>query len=223
MSSSGPNYPDSGTDDSAVGTVTWTSPGNITADDTSYASATGTSGALTHYLKALDFDFAIAAGSTIDGITVSIMRYSTQEGALRYIYDNTVKLVIGGSVTGNNKAATTTKWPTSEAAASYGGAADKWGLTPTVDNVNGTDFGVVLAANIYGAAGATGYVDYITITVDYTASSGVSGSVTKTMDDLSKSLDGDVLVYGTLTKTFDDHGKSFAGGVEVKGRTRVGY
>jgi hypothetical protein len=223
MSSSGPNYPDSGTDDSAVGTITWTSPGNIIADDTSYASATGTSGALTHYLKATDFDFAIAAGSTIDGVTVAIMRYSTQDGALRYIYDNTVQLVVGGSVTGDNKAATTTKWPTSFAEASYGGAADKWGLTPTVDNVNGTDFGVVLAANIYGSAGATGYVDYITITVDYTASSGVSGSVTKTLDDVSKTLDGDVEVDGTLTKTADDLTKSLAGGVLVQGWTRVGY
>lgn len=172
MSTSGPNYPDSGTDDSAVGTTTWSNPGNITADGDVYATTAGTGGAQSHYLKALDFDFAIPTGATIDGITVAIARKSSQNGALRYTYDNTVKLVVGGSVTGDNKAATTTKWPTTEAAASYGGAADKWGLTPSVAQVNGTDFGVVLAVNNYGAAGATASVDSITITITYTSAAG---------------------------------------------------
>lgn len=172
MASSGPNYPDSGADDSAVGTLTWSNPGNIVSDDGNYASVAGTSGAQTHYLKALDFDFALNAGDTINGITVSIGRYASQAGALRYVYDYIVQLVVGGSVVGDNKAATTTKWPTSEAAASYGGSSDLWGLTPTASQINGTDFGVVLSCKIYGATGATAYVDYITVTVTYTTSGG---------------------------------------------------
>lgn len=44
MESSGPNYPSTAVDDSGVGTVSWSSPGNVVADDGSVASrsATGT-------------------------------------------------------------------------------------------------------------------------------------------------------------------------------------
>jgi len=80
-----------------------------------------------------------------------------------------VKLVVGGTVSGNNKAATSTKWPTSDGSVSYGGAADLWGLTLSASDVNGSGFGVVLSATSSGTNGTTsGSVDHITITVAYT-------------------------------------------------------
>ncbi len=39
MTTSGPNFPGTGADDNTVGTVSWTTPGNITADDANYAIA----------------------------------------------------------------------------------------------------------------------------------------------------------------------------------------
>jgi len=65
-----PLYPTGGSDDSAAGTISWSNPGNITADDASYATAAaGTS----HYLKGA-FGFAIPSNATITGVMVEIKR-----------------------------------------------------------------------------------------------------------------------------------------------------
>jgi hypothetical protein len=83
-----------------------------------------------------------------------------------------VSLIIGGSVSGDNKAATSTKWPTTEADASYGGSADKWGLTPSAAQINASNFGVALSVKNFGATGATASVDCIEVTVTYTEAAG---------------------------------------------------
>lgn len=175
MSTAGPNYPSTGADDSAVGSITWSSPGNITAEDNVYATSLGKSDNTTHYLKGTEFGFSVPAGSTIDGITVTISRKASGASAgIRAVYDSIVRLVIGGSVVGDNKAATSTMWPLAEATASYGGISDKWGLTPTADDVNGSDFGVVLSARHNGSLSGQSSVDSITVIVTYTEGGGPS-------------------------------------------------
>lgn len=170
MSTAGPNLPGTGADDSAVGTTTWSNPGNITADGDVYATAAGTAGAQTHYLKATGFGFSLPSTATVDGITVTVARKSSQNGSLRYTNDTVVSLVKGGTVAGDNKAATSTKWPTTEADASYGGVADKWGSTWLYSDINASNFGVVLSCKNFGASGATASVDSIKVTVTYTDS-----------------------------------------------------
>lgn len=177
MTDTAATLPGTGSDDSAVGTLTWVSPTNIQADDTNMASVFGNGGALTHYLKGANFGFSIPTNATINGITLEISRYASQNGALRYAWDNTVSLVIGGTVTGNNKAATSTKWPTTETPASYGGVSDLWGTTPAYSDINSSSFGIVMCANIYGASGATVYVDTYKVTITYTEAG--TGGVTK--------------------------------------------
>ena len=172
MASVGPNNPTSGTDDNAVGTVTWADPGNIITSDDADATATiATGDAITHYLKAL-FDFsAIPADATsIDGIQADIERmYQIGTGST---HDESVKLIVGGVVVGDEKAIVG-DWPTADAYATYGGAADLWGLAPSVAEVRAADFGVVLSAHITKGSVIPGnrvaYVDHIRITVTYTA------------------------------------------------------
>lgn len=105
MSTQGPNYTGTASDDSSVGTATWTNPTNAQgAPDGSYATN--------------------SPGLTTEDI---------------------IKLVIGGTVTGNNKSTSATI-PSTLQFVSYGGSADLWGTTPTVAQVNASDFGVVFAA-----------------------------------------------------------------------------
>jgi hypothetical protein len=58
---------------------------------------------------------------------------------------NSVRLVKGGVISGDNKA--TGSITTSDAYYSFGGAADKWGLTLTESDVEASTFGVVVSFN----------------------------------------------------------------------------
>lgn len=164
MSSQGPNSPTLGEDITGIGTVSWGAPTNIYSSDNTPASASAIGATLTtHYLRATDFDFSIPDGSTIDGITVEIQRKSV------YGKDVAVNLVIGGSIVGSNYADTVNAWPVSYTYKQYGGATDKWGLTPTVSQINAADFGCVLSAKVTADKSKRYiYVDHIRITVNYT-------------------------------------------------------
>ena len=180
MATAGPNAPGTMADDNAVGTITWATTGNVAASDNTYSTALITPGSIetSHYLKCTNFGFSIPSGDTINGITVDIERKASQNsGASYYIRDSGLYLVKGGTVSGTNKAATATNWPTTDASASYGGAADLWGVALTDTDVNASTFGVVLS--VVGrdrfATGQNGYVDLITITVTYTTGGGGGG------------------------------------------------
>lgn len=176
MASEGPNSPDTAVDDATIGTVAWNNPGNVLASDDSRAAVTLSLNAISHYLKVTDFDFAIPAGSAINGIVVEVERQSNATTGTR---DEQVRLVQGGTVGGNNKADTVTVWPlNTDTIATYGGAADLWGLTWTPADINATDFGAVVAAKNYDVPNRTARVDHIRITVYYAVG---GGQPTRTM------------------------------------------
>lgn len=162
MASQGPLFTTSGnvTDDNAVGTSAWTNPSNGATTDAVYATVTGAN-FTSHYLKWLNFGFSIPAGSTINGISVDIIRH--ESGAS--VTDNVVKLVKGGTVGGNNKASAS-QWPTTDGTATYGSSNDLWGQTWTSADINGSTFGVVLSATSSGMPTAS--VDSAAVTVYYT-------------------------------------------------------
>ncbi len=100
------------------------------------------------------------------------------------IRDNVVSLVKNNVVVGNNKAATGTDWPTSDATATYGtGTTDLWGTTWTTTDINNANFGVVLSVTGTTSNDETARVDNITITVTYspphtiTATAGAGGII----------------------------------------------
>jgi hypothetical protein len=79
-----------------------------------------------------------------------------------YLVDTT------GTNIGNNKADTTTFWPTSQTTASYGSSSDLWGTTWQPFKVNNSNFGVRLSVQNNVALVRTAYVYWIKITVYYT-------------------------------------------------------
>lgn len=178
MTTAGPNAAGTGANDTGVGTIAWTSPTNIYTDDGVVAQTqkSGSGIAYSNYLWATNFGFSIPSGATINGVAVSIQRYGSSTGATKRMIDNIVSLIKGGSVVGSNYASATT-WPASDTAASYGGVSDLWGTSLTDSEVNASNFGVALSAKFNYTAGKgflRGYVDFISITVTYTAGSGVA-------------------------------------------------
>lgn len=176
MATAGPSLPTAGANDASVGSTAWTNPGNITANDGTYAVAGVPNGGTSQLLVGTDFDFAIPDGATINGIEVAIERKSGVGTALHI--DLAITLYQAGAVAGDNKADTGTQWLTSDAVATYGGAADTWGLSLSAADVNDAGFGVAVRCdkNINGVGNAS--VDYLTMTVHYTeAAAGGSRSM----------------------------------------------
>lgn len=176
MTTTGPNYPGTTADDSAVGTLTWGTTGNVVSDNNVDCAVTFFAGPTdTHYLKVTNFGFSIA-DTQIDGITVEFEKY--RNTTANVAKDAVVKLVIGGTVSGSNLADTGTTYPTSRTTTTYGGSSNLWGLTPSVADINGSGFGVVLSCtcNKSGKGAGVISVDFVRITI--TSSSAASGQPT---------------------------------------------
>lgn len=170
MASAGPRSGGTFADDSAVGTLTWSNPGNAAASDDSRAVVTfGVSTSTSHYLKATNFGFSIPAGAVIDGVLVEVERSESHNSANAVA--SSVRLYKAGTLTGTAKSSAT-EWPvTTDAYESFGGAADLWGATLAASDVNNSGFGVGVSAT--GTGGRDGRIDHIRITVYYTEVSGV--------------------------------------------------
>lgn len=160
MASQGPLSPGTVVDDSAVGSVAWTSPSSAATQNDLYAAASSFSGQSTHYLKATNFGFSIPSTAVILGVTVEIEKISSAS-----VQDAAVKLVKGGVVVGNDHS-DAALWLTSDTNTYdvYGGVSDMWGIALSPADVNASNFGVVLEALINLG---TAQVDHIRITVTY--------------------------------------------------------
>lgn len=161
----GPSFAGSGATSGGAGT-SWTNTTRITANDNSY---TGTSNNLdngdnSEGLNATNFGFAIPANAVITGVQVTIGRYASTANTIR---DDYVRLLVGGTLTGANRASAA-GWPNAEAAANYGSASDLWGTTLTPAQVNLANFGVSLAVEAYSGNNRDPFVDYIQMTISYT-------------------------------------------------------
>ncbi len=150
----------------------WTSPGNVTADDTSYASITSStfdSPDQSYVLKAYSFDFSgVPDSATIDGIIVRCRSWYAN-GA------NSIDLMqlldASRAKGGDNKASTPQALTTSQADYTFGGATDLWGLALTPAWLKDEDFGVAYGILATGANADT-YCDWITVEAYYTPAAG---------------------------------------------------
>jgi hypothetical protein len=148
-----------------IGTVAWTNPGNALSSNGSYATAPVGDTTTTNYLQCVGYGFTIPTGASINGITVSVERSSTNTGT----QDAAVRTVKAG-VIGTTDRSTATAYPTTDTYEAHGGAADLWGTSWTAADVNNANFGAAFASQKPGTAGGsrTISVDHIEITVDYT-------------------------------------------------------
>jgi hypothetical protein len=182
MPSVGPQNPQSAAS-SGTGHA-WSNPTNVFTSNNARASFTD-SGDGSQDLVVTNFDFSsIPSSAVINGILVSIEKsanVSDGGGGGERINDSDIRLVVGGTAQGNNKALTSAanRWPLtgSEAYTNYGGESDTWGLSLTSSQVKASNFGVLIKAvgNI-GEGSETGHVDHVRITVYYTPTTSVTKS-----------------------------------------------
>jgi hypothetical protein len=192
MASTGDTFPTSGTSVNNSGGNDWTSPGNITADDTSYATV-NVSG-VTNYLVAKAFGFAVPSDAVIGGVTVKIMcreasgGSDTQSLQLQNASGNLFGSAKAGADPGNSFVLIT-----------YGDSTDTWGASLTPSIVNDADFGV----RFWDDSGSVKdwYVDYITMSVTYTTdkSVGLTGVSASTSVGTSGEVTAGILTGSSAT------------------------
>lgn len=106
----------------------------------------------TEYLFMTGLNAALPSGAVPSGFKLSLLRQAVTAGGFPQstIRDIEVRMIIGGAVAGNNKAKTSSNWPTGnvdgEDLAVYGSSSDLWGNTPTRAQVNDSaNFGFAIA------------------------------------------------------------------------------
>lgn len=171
MASQGPLGPAS-TSTAAYGVTDWTTVGNLSSDNDVFSEWYSTGGTDTSYnLFATNFGFSLPAG-TVDGIKVDI--YTGASQCVEY----GVSLVKASAITGTDKAAG--NYIFGNDTRSWGNSVDLWSTTWTVANINSAGFGFALAVQDDGSATCSCLLDYVAITVYYTASAtGIPQFVTK--------------------------------------------
>ena len=125
--------------------------------------------------------FILGTKSLTGGASPAPAFANTSTGSTGALQDSTVQLLKAGAAVGTNKASGTT-WGTSESTVTYGNATDLWGTTWTAAQVDAANFGLrFIAKNVAvgnANATATGSLDYVSITVYYSAdTNGIGTSV----------------------------------------------
>lgn len=130
------------------------------------------------YLEATQFGFSIPGTATVVGIEVNITRKATDTSAIK---DSIVQLITNAAPAGVVKKATAF-WDTSYTTTTYGSPTDLWGSTSafwTPTAINATTTGVHLKIlNQLATASNSVYVDYVSMTVYFTNTTGIIESQT---------------------------------------------
>lgn len=170
MASTGFTLAGAGSNVTGVGTEAWGTPGNITADDSSYASgAAASKDEQMNYLKGASFGFNIPANSSINGIELRVRAKDSEVLGIAKL----THAIIGksDSTLGSDLISTDVSLTTTDTLYTYGSSTEKWGLTWTPSDINSSSFqGRVSAnaSNISGASAGNPVVNAMWINVHYT-------------------------------------------------------
>lgn len=149
-------------------------PVNVLTNDNTVASAASLASLFnktTDYLQVKDFGFNIPTAASICGIEAQIVKSADDIDILiigAWVKDYNVRIIKNNALAGSNKA-DATEWPSGSTTATYGGVNDLWGTTWSVADVNSSNFGLSIAAEIKTGIGLLPVVkvDYIGLTVYY--------------------------------------------------------
>ena len=168
MASQGPLGGATGANTTLAGSnASWTNPNQVNAIDNSpaYWANTGSTG-YSDYLAATGFGFSIPGGNTINGIVVEWYKETTTgSGGIK---DYAVRLVKGGVIGSTDRASGSSWVQNTYTYSAYGTSSDLWGATWTPTDINASNFGTALAVQDT-VGGKQGFVDYVRVTVYYTA------------------------------------------------------
>jgi len=122
-----------------------------------------------------DTSYGTLAWTAPENAGVDDTAYATRMFGTTTVADNVIRLVVDGTVVGDNKADTTTDWSYTEDVFPYGGDTILWGLTPSVAEINAVDFGVVLS--VYQGTAITYYLKALNFGFSIPSGSTIDGII----------------------------------------------
>jgi hypothetical protein len=178
------NYLSCGTcaNDTGVGTLSWASDddagalvGNeVSSNNDVYAGVQLGSITTTYYLKCTNFGFTssdIPSGATINGFEIEVRQF---RASIPTVTSTEVKLVKGGTVSGNDFGASV-DWDTTETAVVYGSSTQLGGLSWTQSDVTSSNFGCAISVTSSSTRTVSTIrsvlIDQVQIRVYYTSNS----------------------------------------------------
>lgn len=206
--------------DATIGGTAWTNPtnaqgaGNDVWAEVVELTATPRD---TQYLRATNYGFGVPSDATITGIQLEVERHHATGGSSggpdwdpqqQSTFDRSVRLVVGGAITGTDVADLVTAWPVTDTVRVYGGPGNLLGLASlTSAQANASDFGMVYAARVDLG---TCRVDAMTIRLFYTSPTTPAGSrreirVTRVSSSGSPPMlfhSVDEIIYGSAANTY---------------------
>jgi hypothetical protein len=154
----------------------WTNITNAGATGASYATNSISGGGQTDSIQATNCGFSTSG--TINGAQASLSRSCNANSGTSYAEDVDAFLMFATghtpTLSANNYAATSTKYPTTAAGVTYGtGTTDTWGSAGslTTTNVNGSSFGFLFSCVTEKSADIVS-VNSMLVTIYYTAGAG---------------------------------------------------
>lgn len=158
-----------GSDDATVGSEAWNNPGNVTADDATYADGNAASvDEQMHYIIGSNFGLSVPSGATINGIEIRGQFRDASSFDVSYINYARVYHPVSGF--GNDLESGGTYVTASPINYDYGSASELHGLSWSAANVNHPSFCVIFSLNAgsYFAVAGDPQCDAIWVKVHYT-------------------------------------------------------
>lgn len=195
--SQGPNTASAAQSDYSVG-VAWVNPSGAYSDNPNNAAGASQSlccyhSTTTDYLDVSGFGFSIPSNATITGVVVTVSHWGPAYAST--VTDSIIEIFKGGTsgTFGSNHSNST--WPNVGGfkTVTYGSSSDNWGLSLGPSDLNASNFGVRISANmtwdsVKGGGTASAEVDYVTATAYYTMPAVTTydaGNVTVTVNGTS--------------------------------------
>jgi hypothetical protein len=166
MPNTGNFFPGTGENNAGIGATPWSTPTEITSNDTT--DATCNAAASSQYLVARNFDFSsIPANAVINGVLVRVEASEHTAGteALLAQLQNESGALVGSSKSQANEGPIS---GTTKAVYTYGSTSDVWGATLTRAIVTDADFGV----RLWFTTAHDVRVDFVTMAIEYTLPGG---------------------------------------------------
>jgi hypothetical protein len=158
--------------DASIGSLAFNNTNNAFTSDNNRANATALAvlfSGSTNYLKVTGFGFSIPSYASICGIEIQVEKRATGLNILSWVRDNDIRIVKNNAVTGDDLGDDATDWSTTESTFTYGSTNNLWGTTLTPAEVNASNFGIAISAQMTGllAALPSAQIDNIRMTVYY--------------------------------------------------------
>ncbi len=148
----------------------WTTGGTVSNDNNYTSSFISPDNSPSPSLDISGQNWNLPAGTTIQGIEVTIRKSEGGTSSKKLVRDFTIQLLNGNNNVGNNLAKTNEDWSTSEQVSVYGGPTDLWGYN--WDDRNIANLGLRFQAEVYGNGKSneteTVRIDQVQIKVFYT-------------------------------------------------------